>query len=138
MVVHKDNLNELAQSIIDTYPNHRIFILDGEMGAGKTTLSTEFANVLGALDHPSSPTFSIVNIYLLKDGSEMFHFDFYRMEKVEEAFEIGVEEYFYSGNYCFIEWPNIVEKLLPESVVRIKIQHAEHPEDRMIEVSANN
>lgn len=138
MIVHKNNISQAANDILQQYTHYRIFILDGEMGVGKTTLSTAFAKALGSLDHPSSPTFSIVNVYLRDNSEELFHFDFYRLEHIEEAIDIGIEEYFESGNYCFIEWPDIIERLLPKSYVRIKMQHTDKPDERYFEISVNN
>ena len=138
MIVKKDNIDTAVQKILEQYPDQRIFILDGEMGAGKTTLSTSFAKALGSLDHPSSPTFSIVNVYLRDNGEEIFHFDFYRLEQFEEALDIGVEEYFESGNYCFIEWPEIIERLLPNTFVRIKIDHTDNDSERLINIELVN
>ena len=138
MIVKKDNITTAVRDILEQYPDQRIFVLDGEMGAGKTTFSTEFAKALGSIDHPSSPTFSIANVYLRENGEEIYHFDFYRLEHIEEAMDIGVEEYFESGNYCFIEWPDIIERLLPDSYLRLKIKHANHPDERIIEIESVN
>ena len=124
------DIDRISGEILEQYPDHRIFILDGEMGAGKTTLATAFANHLGVLDHVSSPTFAIANVYLRNDGSEIYHFDFYRLEHPEEALDIGIEEYFNSGNYCFIEWPGIVEAFLPDNALRIKIRHTDKEDER--------
>jgi len=134
MIVKKDNIASAVKQILDQYPEHRIFVLDGEMGAGKTTFSTEFARVLGSVDHASSPTFSIVNVYLRENGEEIYHFDFYRMDDIKEAHDIGVEEYFESGNYCFIEWPDIIKPLLPDSYLNIKIQHTDNRDERQLTV----
>jgi len=112
MIIKKDHIAEFVREILEQYPDQRIFIMDGEMGAGKTTFSTEFAKALGSVDHPSSPTFAIANVYLRENGEEMYHFDFYRLEHIEEALDIGVEEYFESGNYCFIEWPEQIEPFI--------------------------
>jgi tRNA threonylcarbamoyladenosine biosynthesis protein TsaE len=137
MIVEKDNITTAVREILKQYPNQRIFVMDGEMGVGKTTFSTEFAKALGSLDHPSSPTFAIANVYLRDNGEEMYHFDFYRLEHFEEAIDIGVEEYFESGNYCFIEWPDIIERLLPDSYIRIKIKHTDQPDYRELEIVEN-
>ena len=134
MIVKKDSIATAVRQILEQYPKHRIFVLDGEMGAGKTTLTTEFAKALGSMDHPSSPTFSIVNVYLRENGEEIYHFDFYRLEHIEEALDIGVEEYFESGNYCFIEWPDIIERLLPDSYIRVRIYHSENEDERQLEI----
>ena len=107
-------LNSVAKKILLAHPTNKIFLLKGDMGAGKTTLVKELCLELGVKDHISSPTYSIVNEY--KGSSDpIYHFDFYRLENTEEAFNIGAEDYFFSNNYCFIEWPNIVINLLPSS-----------------------
>jgi tRNA threonylcarbamoyladenosine biosynthesis protein TsaE len=138
MIVEKDNITTAVREILKQYPKYRIFVMDGEMGAGKTTLSTAFAQELGVIDHPSSPTFAIANVYLRENGEEIYHFDFYRLEHIEEAIDIGVEEYFESGNYCFIEWPDIIEPLLPNSYLRLNIKHAKLPDERIIEIESVN
>ena len=137
MIVEKDNITTAVREILKQYPKHRIFVMDGEMGAGKTTLSTAFAQELGVIDHPSSPTFAIANVYLRDNDEEVYHFDFYRLEDIQEAYDIGVEEYFESGNYCFIEWPDIIERLLPDSYIRIKIKHTDQPDIRELEIVEN-
>jgi tRNA threonylcarbamoyladenosine biosynthesis protein TsaE len=91
------------------------------MGAGKTTLIKELCHHLGATDIVQSPSFTIVNEYKTTRGESIFHFDFYRIKKLEEVMDIGYEEYFYSGDYCFIEWPELIEQLLPNDVVRVSI-----------------
>ena len=134
MLVKKDEIKAAARKILGQYPDRRIFVLDGEMGTGKTTFTTAFAELLGAVDHVSSPTFAIANVYMTESGSEIYHFDFYRLEHIQEALDIGVEEYFYSGNYCFIEWPDIVESLIPEDALRIKISLGEQEDERLLEI----
>lgn len=113
-------LNEAASRILREYPDDRIFLFYGSMGAGKTTLINEFCLHLGVQDHTSSPTFSIVNEYASNEGS-IFHFDFYRLKTETEAFDLGYEEYFYSGAYCFVEWPEKIPNLLPPNGVQITI-----------------
>ncbi len=98
-----------------------VWCFRGDLGAGKTTLIKGICDQLGVQDQMSSPTFSIVNEYLSKDDSSIYHFDFYRVKNEAEAQEIGVEEYFYSGDYCFIEWPEKIEGLLPENRIEIMI-----------------
>src|ERR1700744_4853803 len=115
-----DGLAEVAQKAVEFAGNERIFLFYGEMGAGKTTFIKSLCQVLGSTDNVSSPTFSIVNEYLLPAGA-IYHFDFYRLKNQAEALDIGCEEYFYSGNYCFIEWPEKIPDLLPEHFVKIEI-----------------
>lgn len=113
-------LKEAAYQIIKNHPDERIFLFYGTMGAGKTTLINELCLQLGVQDHTSSPTFSIVNEYASSNGA-IFHFDFYRLKSESEAFDFGYEEYFYSGNYCFIEWPEKIPNLLPDSIIKIEL-----------------
>jgi tRNA threonylcarbamoyladenosine biosynthesis protein TsaE len=95
------------------------------MGAGKTTLIKVICEELGVIDETSSPTFSIVNEYLTEDDESIYHFDFYRLNKLEEAYDIGFEEYIYSDNYCLMEWAELVTSLLPEEYVSVKIDENE-------------
>ncbi|MEI6577306.1 MAG: tRNA (adenosine(37)-N6)-threonylcarbamoyltransferase complex ATPase subunit type 1 TsaE [Bacteroidota bacterium] len=122
------NLNDLpsiARALLSAYPDRRIFAFYGGMGAGKTTFIKILCQELGAVDEASSPTFSIVNQYLTPEGSRLYHFDFYRIKKVEEAYDIGYENYFFSGDYCFIEWPEKITELLPEDSVEVRIEETE-------------
>jgi tRNA threonylcarbamoyladenosine biosynthesis protein TsaE len=117
MKISINSLNELpklAEEILKLHIDKKVFLFNGNMGAGKTTLIKELCSQLGVKENITSPTFSIVNEY---QGSEspVYHFDFYRLEDVSEAFDMGAEEYFFSGNYCFIEWPEIITNLLPAS-----------------------
>ncbi len=107
-----DNLPSAAKTFIDAIGGHRVFAFVGDMGAGKTTFISEVCRLLGADDDSGSPTFSIVNEYLDKSGKPIYHFDFYRLEYPEEALDIGVEDYFYSGHLCLIEWPDRIGSLL--------------------------
>jgi tRNA threonylcarbamoyladenosine biosynthesis protein TsaE len=110
-----------ASDIISFASNNRIFLFYGEMGAGKTTLIKSLCKYLGSNDNITSPTFAIVNEYTGKNGS-IYHFDFYRLKTQTEALDIGFEEYLYSGNYCFIEWPEKIPDLLPNKYISIKIE----------------
>jgi tRNA threonylcarbamoyladenosine biosynthesis protein TsaE len=110
--VSLNDLDRVAKELIDFASNKRVFALHGEMGAGKTTFVKSLGNALGVLDIIQSPTFSIVNEYRTSNNEKVYHFDFYRLEKLEEAYDIGYEHYLSSGNYCFIEWPEKVESLL--------------------------
>ncbi|WP_286745640.1 MULTISPECIES: tRNA (adenosine(37)-N6)-threonylcarbamoyltransferase complex ATPase subunit type 1 TsaE [unclassified Roseivirga] len=116
------DLPELASKMVEWAGGEKIWVLNGEMGAGKTTLSKAIGQVLGVIDTVQSPTFSIVNEYLTLSGDSIYHFDFYRLEHPEEALAIGVEEYFDSGNLCLIEWPQKIGNLLPERHLAIRIE----------------
>lgn len=100
------------------------------MGAGKTTFIKAICQVMKVTDTVQSPTFSIINEYRTETGAPVFHFDFYRIKKIEEVYDIGYEDYIYSGNYCFLEWPELIEPLLPKDAVRVRISGAP---DRVIE-----
>ncbi|MES2278407.1 MAG: tRNA (adenosine(37)-N6)-threonylcarbamoyltransferase complex ATPase subunit type 1 TsaE [Bacteroidota bacterium] len=113
-------LNSIAQQIIAFGDNERIFLFYGEMGAGKTTLIKALCDELGVEGQTSSPTFSIVNEYAGSRGA-IYHFDFYRLKNQTEALDMGYEEYFYSGDYCFIEWPEKIPDLLPLHYAEIHI-----------------
>ncbi len=113
-------IDAATKFILDQNPP-RILLFNGQMGSGKTTLIKHLCKQLGADEETSSPTFSVVNEYSATTGS-IFHFDFYRIINVSEAFDIGVEEYFYSGNFCLIEWPELVTELLPEYFATIEIE----------------
>ncbi len=119
------DLGDAAQKILKEMGEHRIFALYGSMGAGKTTLIKEFCTALGVTEVVSSPTFSLVNEYSSGNDDPLFHFDFYRIKKIDEVYDIGYEEYFYSNKYCFIEWPELVSELLPEIYVYVLIEESE-------------
>lgn len=114
-------LKEAAKSLLKSFSKERIFAFYGEMGAGKTTFIKEICKTLDVIDVPSSPTFSIVNEYKTSEGKKIFHFDFYRIKNEAEAYDLGYEDYFYSGNYCFVEWPEKIENLIPENCVKVNI-----------------
>ncbi|MBI9042271.1 tRNA (adenosine(37)-N6)-threonylcarbamoyltransferase complex ATPase subunit type 1 TsaE [Lutibacter sp.] len=113
-------LSEIAKEVLK-YSNNKVLLFYGEMGVGKTTLIKEIVKQLGVNDNVSSPTFSLVNEYHSTKGAKVYHFDFYRINKEEEALDMGIEEYFYSNNWCLVEWPNKVENLLPLNAVSITI-----------------
>ena len=112
----------MARKLLQEFPDDRFFAFFGKMGVGKTTLIKEICAELGVADNVCSPTFAIVNEYTGGDGEPIYHFDFYRMKSVAEAYDIGYEEYFYSGCYCFTEWTEKVEELLPERHVRVEME----------------
>ena len=108
--------------MLEVFRDDRFFAFFGKMGVGKTTLIKELCAVLGVKENVCSPTFAIVNEYSDSEGEPVYHFDFYRLKSVAEAYDIGYEEYFYSGCYCFTEWTEKVEELLPERYVRVEIE----------------
>ncbi|WP_372792233.1 tRNA (adenosine(37)-N6)-threonylcarbamoyltransferase complex ATPase subunit type 1 TsaE [Lutibacter sp.] len=128
-------LPEIAKEIIQ-FSKHKVILFYGEMGVGKTTLIKELAKQLGVSDIVSSPTFSLVNEYHSEKGTKIYHFDFYRINKEEEAMDMGIEEYFYSDNWCLVEWPNKVENLLPLKSVIIKITTSSN-QQRTLELKNN-
>lgn len=114
-------LPELARELIKAFPKRSVFLFNGQMGAGKTTLIKEMCNALGVMDSMSSPTYSIVNEYTGAIDI-IYHFDLYRLKNTEECLDIGFEEYVNSGNYCFIEWPEVAMPLMPDRYVEVNIQ----------------
>lgn len=125
MIFTVKTLEELpwaAEQLISAFPEVRVFAFYGELGAGKTTFIKEICRQLNVIDIVSSPTFALIHEYSNYKGETVYHFDFYRIEKPEEALDIGFEEYFYSENYCLIEWPENVQELLPEHCVHVKIR----------------
>lgn len=117
-----DQIKEVAGQILAQNPR-KIILFNGEMGVGKTTLIKQLCKTLGVEDATSSPTFSLVNEYYTADNQIVYHFDFYRLNKETEALDMGVDDYLYSGNWCFIEWSEKIENLIPEehSVVTIEL-----------------
>ena len=131
-----------ATDILDKCGTSRVFAFDGKMGAGKTTFIKELCEVMGTEDVVNSPTFAIVNVYEVEairllgekargEREEVYHFDCYRIKDLREAMDMGAEEYLYSGNYCFIEWAEMIEPLLPEDTVWVKIEVLENGERRL-------
>lgn len=131
MEVHTININGLedypraAREFIKYMRKGRIFAFYGKMGAGKTTFVKSLCEELGVEDVVNSPTFAIVNEYESRDGDTIYHFDFYRIKSIEEVYNMGYEEYLYSDAYCFLEWPELVEDLLPDECVRVDIEENE-------------
>lgn len=122
LTIHSESeLFEAGQRLLAEFPDSRVFCFHGEMGAGKTTFIKEICRGLGVSDTTSSPTFAIVNEYITDEGESIYHFDFYRIEKLEDAYEIGVEDYLYSGNYCFIEWAENIAPLVQPDFVKVHI-----------------
>jgi len=127
MDIHVGNVDGLpvaARQILALGAAKRVFLFFAEMGAGKTTLIKAICSELGVSESTSSPTFSIVNEYA-SDYGPVYHFDFYRLKSEQEAYDMGYEEYFYSGHYCFVEWPEKIDGILPEDAARVHISVAE-------------
>ena len=121
-----ENIREAAKSFINEIGDRKVFAFYGKMGAGKTTFIKAICEELGVEDVITSPTFAIINEYtpnspLLTLNSPIFHFDFYRIKKLEEVYDMGYEDYFYSGALCFIEWPELIEEVMPEDAVKVTI-----------------
>ena len=132
--VTQPELDTLAAQLLKIMSPVRVCCVVGDMGAGKTTLIKAFGRELQVQDTMSSPTFSIVNEYLTKAKESVYHFDFYRIKSEREAYDIGTEEYFYSGNYCFIEWPEKIPTMLPDVYAQLKIG-VENSTQRTLELS---
>lgn len=127
-----DSIREVAREFIANIGENRVFAFYGSMGAGKTTFVKAICEELGVEDVITSPTFAIVNEYEISGhpalGDSIYHFDFYRIKRLEEFFDMGGEDYFYSGNLCFIEWPELIEDVLPEDAVKVSIAAQENGE----------
>jgi tRNA threonylcarbamoyladenosine biosynthesis protein TsaE len=130
------DLDRIAGELISLYPGKRIFALSGPMGSGKTTFIQALCKRLNVVDVVNSPTFSIVNEYLTSVGASVFHFDLYRIRKADELLDIGYEDYFYSGDYCFIEWPELAADLIPDESVSITIEVEEPGQDRIFTIGS--
>lgn len=126
-----DELPSIACALLEKYPDKRVFLLRGAMGAGKTTFMQAIARELQSKDTVSSPTFAIVNQYEINNNHYIYHFDFYRIKNLKEAIDIGFEEYLYSGEYCFIEWAENVEELLDDDAITINISVDENSHFRI-------
>ncbi len=117
-----DNIKEAAKQFVAAIDQNTVFAFYGKMGAGKTTFTKAVCEELGVTDTVASPTFAIVNEYRSDPTGELsYHFDFYRIKKLDEVYDMGYEVYFYSGALCFIEWPELIEELLPEDAVKVTI-----------------
>lgn len=123
-----DSIRETAEQFIELIGENRIFAFNGNMGAGKTTFIKAICEELGVKENVNSPTFAIVNEYEALDKKIIYHFDCYRINKIQEALDLGAEEYLYSGNLCFIEWAENIASLLPDSMVNVNIEEDEYGE----------
>ena len=117
-----DTIHEAAKDFIKGMEDGKVFAFYGKMGAGKTTFIKALCEVLGVKDVITSPTFAIINEYTDGNDNPIYHFDFYRIKKLEEVYDMGYEDYFYSGNLCLLEWPELVEDVLPENVIKVTIE----------------
>ena len=128
LLTNEKNETVSVLDLLKDHEPHRVFAFDGQMGAGKTTFIKKLCEEMGTLDVVNSPTFAIVNVYDVERPykGEVYHFDCYRLKDIREAMDFGAEEYLYSGNYCFIEWPEMIEALLPEDTVWVKIEPQEN------------
>ena len=128
-----DGLKEVAESIISSLDERSVVAFCGPMGAGKTTLISAIMEYLGSADTVTSPTFALVNQYGTAAGDTVYHFDFYRINRIEEVFDMGYEEYFYSGDLCLIEWPERIEALIPDDAMVVRIEVGDG-EERIFEI----
>ena len=127
----EEDIKQAAKQFVDGMGENTVFAFYGKMGAGKTTFIKAVCEQLGVDDTVTSPTFAIVNEYEAAGGRPIYHFDFYRIKKVSEAYDMGCEEYFYSGHPCFIEWPELIEEVLPEETVDVTIEALPDGERRL-------
>jgi tRNA threonylcarbamoyladenosine biosynthesis protein TsaE len=121
LIKDRKHLHSAAKELLKHYGDKKIFAFYGSMGAGKTTIIKAICEVLGAVDIISSPTFTLVNEYRTSGGETLYHIDFFRIKKQEEVFDFGVEEYLTGDSYCFMEWPELVEDILPQGTVSVRI-----------------
>jgi tRNA threonylcarbamoyladenosine biosynthesis protein TsaE len=134
LIKDKRHLHAAARQLLERSGDNRIFAFYGTMGAGKTTIIKAVCETLGTIDIVSSPTFTLVNEYKTSTGESLFHIDFYRIKKQEEVYDFGIEEYLTGDSYCFMEWPELIEEILPEETVKVRITVDEN-EQRTLSVS---
>ena len=140
LIIKIENLDEYhaaAKKFVAAMKDNRIFAFYGSMGTGKTTFIKSVCEEMGVEESINSPTFAIVNEYETGEGETVFHFDFYRIKSLAEVYNMGYEEYLYSNAYCFLEWPELIEELLPEETVRVEINE-ENDGTRTIKVKYND
>jgi tRNA threonylcarbamoyladenosine biosynthesis protein TsaE len=134
LIKNKRHLNAAAKKLLKQSGENRIFAFYGSMGAGKTTIIKAICQTLGAIDIVSSPTFTLVNEYKTSSGESLYHIDFYRIRKQEEVFDFGIEEYLTGESYCFMEWPELIEEILPEETVKVRIS-VDNNEQRILSIA---
>ena len=134
LIKDKKNLPAAARKILEHTSGQKLLAFYGSMGAGKTTIIKAICKVLGAGDIVTSPTFTMVNEYMTNKNEIIYHIDFYRIKKDEEVFDFGIEEYFSSGSYCFMEWPELIGDILPPETVKIRITVGEK-EQRILDIA---
>ena len=127
-----EDLPKVAEQVIDALDGRSVVAFFGQMGAGKTTLISAIMEYLGSADTVTSPTFALVNQYYTADEQPVYHFDFYRINSLAEAFDMGYEEYFYSGALCLVEWPEKIEGLLPDEVAVVRIEPLDESSRRFV------
>ena len=130
-----EELSQVSEYLLVLRDESDIIAFYGPMGAGKTTLIKNLCHRMGVTDEVNSPTFAIVNEYVTEEAESVYHFDFYRIKKLEEVYDIGYENYFYSGNLCLLEWPEMIEPLMPEKFIRVDIALGDTDDSRRIVVS---
>ena len=130
-----EELSQVSEYLLGLREKSDIIAFYGPMGAGKTTLIKNLCHRMGVTDEVNSPTFAIVNEYVTMETESVYHFDFYRIKKLEEVYDIGYENYFYSGNLCLLEWPEMIEPLMPERFIRVDIALGNTDDSRKIVVS---
>ena len=134
IIKDKRHLHTAAKQLLEHSADKKIFAFYGSMGAGKTTIIKAVCEYLGAIDIVSSPTFTLVNEYKTNAGESIFHIDFYRIKKQEEVYDFGIEEYLTGESYCFMEWPELIEEILPYETIRVSISVDEN-EQRLLLIS---
>jgi len=122
----RHKLPEVAEEILGYGKDLNIWVLKGDLGAGKTTFIQELARHMNVIDHTSSPSYALINEYITATGEKIYHFDLFRIKTISEALDIGMEEYLDSGSYCFIEWPEVAEPLLPDRYLEVNIENPEN------------
>jgi tRNA threonylcarbamoyladenosine biosynthesis protein TsaE len=134
IIKDKKHLHSATRELLKHYGKNKIFAFYGGMGAGKTTIIKAICEELGAADIISSPTFTLVNEYITLSGDTIYHIDFYRIKKQEEVFDIGIEEYLTGDSWCFMEWPELIEEILPDETIRVRIT-VDDNEQRILSIS---